>query len=263
MGSYVTFSMYGFNREHRASKDGNHFEYTMSENKPYVYKNHPFLDSVYIDDHVTEITFYLQAGKSYKDYMDEIHVELERICFNLISHSELPILQPYCLIKTAINEQGTEMVLSDHMGMRDECYIFKTVSSKRIYESGLEHQTNFAEYEALYKEIFWILHSPYKVIQFMGLYDIMAELIETPISQKRVHDYFGKNITRYPFITFLPSEKDGNKKEDSLTYLRNAIAHSRQAGISKFMEISNSVSDDHIKCLLTVINDLLCEKKKK
>lgn len=42
MGSYVTFSMHGFNRKHKANKDGNHFEYTMSENKPYLYQNHPF-----------------------------------------------------------------------------------------------------------------------------------------------------------------------------------------------------------------------------
>lgn len=88
---------------------------------------------------MTEITFYLQSGKSYKNYMNEIYVEFERICFNLISNSELPILQPYCLFKTAINEDGTEMTFSGHMSMHDELYIFKTVSSKRIYKSGLGH----------------------------------------------------------------------------------------------------------------------------
>lgn len=50
----------------------------------------------------------------------------------------------------------------------------------------------------------------------MGLHDIMAELIETPISQKRVHDYFGKNKSRYSFITFLSLEKDEKRR---FTYL--------------------------------------------
>ncbi len=145
--------------------------------------------------------------------------------------------------------------------MRDECYLFKTISAKTIYDKGLSCRTNFEEYEALYKELFYILHSPHKVIQFMGLYDIMAELICSPISQKRVHDYFGRNKNKYPFITFEPSRKDTNKKEDSLTYLRNAIAHSRQAGISEYLEISDTISDEHIKCLLIVINDLLCDEE--
>lgn len=48
--------------------------------------------------------------------------------------------------------------------------------------------------------------------------------------------------------------------EDSLTHLRNAIAHSEQMGASEFINISNSISDTHIKYLLIVINNLLCDK---
>ena len=32
MSSYVKYSMYGFNRKHKAELDGNHFEYTLSNN---------------------------------------------------------------------------------------------------------------------------------------------------------------------------------------------------------------------------------------
>lgn len=93
----------------------------------------------------------------------------------------------------------------------------------------------------------------------MGLYDIMAELICNPISQKRCM-IFGKNRKKYPFITFVASEKDVNKNEDSLTHLRNAIAHSKQIGVTEFLNISNNISDMHIKQLLIVINDLLCNE---
>jgi len=252
--------MYGFNRKHKAELNGNRFEYTLSDNSPYAYHNHLFLERVYINEHITEITFYLQSGKSCENYRNEIRNELERICFNLIAYSELPILQPYCLLKTAVNEGGSEILCNDYISFNDECFMFKNICAKSIYEKGLENQTNFEKYEVKYKELFWMLHSPHKVIQFMGLYDIMAELISNPISQKRVHDYFGKNKSKYPFITFKQSRKDVNKMEDSLTHLRNAIVHSERLGVSEFLNISNNISDTHIKHLLIVINDLLCNE---
>lgn len=252
--------MHGFNRKHKAKSNGNNFEYTLLNNFIYNYNNHSFLESVYINEHITEITFYLQPGKSCENYKNEITSELERICFNLIAHSELPILQPYCLFEIAVNEDGSEIQLKDYMNIRDECFIFKTISANSIYEKGLENQTNFEKYGAKYKEMFWILHSPHKVIQFMGLYDIMAELISSPISQRKVHDYFGMNKSKYPFIKFEPSRKDPNKMEDSLTHLRNVIAHSKQIGVSEFLNVSNNISDTHIKYLLIVINDLLCNE---
>lgn len=263
MESYVKYSMHGFNRKNKAESNGKQFEFTFSDNEPYVYTDHPFLDRVFINDTITEITFYLQPGKFCEDYEEQIRVELEKICFNLITYSELPILQPLCRLETAINEDGSKVHFNDHMPLRDEVYIFKTSSAKGIYDAGLQHQTNFADCEAVYKEIFWILHSPHKVIQFMGLYDIMAELICSPISQSKVHDYFGKNKNKYPFITFEPSQKDPSKNEDSLTHLRNAIAHSQQIGTQKYLEVSRSISDEHIKRLLRVINDLLCDKAQK
>ena len=260
MNSYVKYSMHGFNHKHKAALDGNHFEYTLTNNSPYKYCNHLFLESVYINESITEITFRLQPGKSCENYKNQISDELERICFNLIAYSELPILQPYCLLEIAVKEDGNEILLNDYVTLRDECFMFKTISAESIYEQGLKYSTNFDKYGAKYKELFWILHSPHKVIQFMGLYDIMAELISSPISQKKVHDYFGKNKSKYPFITFEPSRRDANKKEDSLTHLRNAIAHSEQIGATEFINVSGNISDIHIKHLLIVINDLLCNQ---
>ena len=260
MNSYVKYSMHGFNRKHKTNINGNHFEYTLKNNSPYMYQDHSFLESVYINESITEITFYLQSGKSCENYMEEISKELERICYNLITHSELPILQPICHLETAVDDSGSKIQFNDYITLHDECFIFKTIDAKTIYDNGLKFQTNFEKYEAKYKELFWILHSPHKVIQFMGLYDVMAELICSPISQKKVHDYFGKNKNIYPIIKFEPSRKDANKMEDSLTHLRNAIAHSEQMGASEFINISNSISDTHIKYLLIVINNLLCDK---
>ncbi len=260
MNSYIKYSMYGFNRKNKANINGNHFEYTLCDNDPYIYHDHPFLKSVYISDHITDITFYFLDGKEAKDYISEVEIELERICFNLISHSELPILQPYCVRELIMNADGSRAELRDSLKLKDELFMFKTLSAKSLYECGMEHNTNFQENQALYKELFWILHSPHKVIQFMGLYDIMASLISTPISQQRVHDYFGKNRNRYPFVAFYPSQKDPSKKEDSFTHLRNGIAHSKQVGVDKYLQIADGVSDNHIKQLLIVINDLLCER---
>ena len=261
MSSCIKYSMHGFNRKNKANLNGNHFEYTLSDNAPYIYKDHPILESVYIGDHITDITFYLLPGKEAVDYIDEITIELERICFNLISNSELPILQPYCVCEFVINGDGTQVKIYEKIKLWDELFAFKTISAKSLYECGMEYVTDFQENRAMYRELFWILQSPHKVIQFMGLYDIMASLISTPISQRRVHDYFGMNKSKYPFVTFSPSKKDPTKNEDCFTHLRNSIAHSKQVGVTEYLQIAAGVSDNHIKQLLIVINDLLCSKR--
>lgn len=92
----------------------------------------------------------------------------------------------------------------------------------------------------------------------MGLYDIMSDLIHSPASQDKIHDYFEKNKDEYPFVSFAKSRKNPNKSEDSFTHLRNAIAHSKQIGIKNYLDISNGISEGHIKHLLIVLNDLLC-----
>ena len=57
--------------------------------------------------------------------MNEISNELEKICFNLITHSELPIIQPYCLCEIAVNEDGSKVQVNDYVNIHDECFLFK------------------------------------------------------------------------------------------------------------------------------------------
>lgn len=263
MPSYVKYSMYGFNHKNNAECDGKQYEYTLSDNKPYIYSNHDFLDKVVIDKNITSITFYLKPGFSCKEYIKEIHIELEQICFNLITHSELPIDRPVCRLELAADELGNEIQLeiNERFAFQDELIPFKNMSTQRLYNAAFNHVTNFNKHESIYKKIFFILHSPHKVIQFLGLYDLMATLIHEPISQEKVHNYFGENRSKYPFIEFKQSRKNPKNKEDSLTYLRNEIAHSEQLDIEEYLKVSEKISHIHIQYLLKVINDIICDEE--
>lgn len=260
MCSYVRYSMHGFNQEDPETINNTQYRYTLTNNAPHKYSAHPFLESVFINDSITEITFFLLPGKSAEEYLKEIGQELERVCFNLIVNSELPIIQPCCLLKSVVDKNGSEVDANIHDAIlvTDEVFMRKTVSASSIYDC-IHSNNRLSEKHAQYKELFWILHSPHNVIRFMGLYDIMAGLISNPISQKNVCSYFGKNKEKYPFVSFLPSLKNPKNKEDSFTHLRNAIAHSKQVGVDEYIEISEQISDTVIKRLLIVINDLLCE----
>lgn len=102
-----------------------------------------------------------------------------------------------------------------------------------FYEAILPSQPHTDNNKAIYTEILYILQSPHRVVQFMGLYELMARKINKneDIKQSKVHDFFRKNKDLYPFIEFSPSRKKYSKKEeDSFTSLRNAIAHSEQLG---------------------------------
>lgn len=263
MPSYAKYLMYGFNHKNNTECDGKQYEYTLSDNEPYIYSNHDFLDKVVIDKNITSITFYLKPGLSCKEYINKIHIELEQICFNLIVHSELPINCPVCCLELTTDEFGNEIQLeiNERVALYDKLIMFKDISTQSLYNAAFNHVTNFNKHESIYKKIFWILHSPHKVIQFLGLYDLMATLIHDPISQKKVHDYFGKNKNKYPFIEFKKSRKDPKKMEDSLTYLRNEIAHSEQMDIKEYLNVSEKISHTHIQYLLKVINDIICDEE--
>jgi hypothetical protein len=75
--------------------------------------------------------------------------------------------------------------------------------------------------------------------------------------QKQVHDFFGKNKSKYPYIQFFPCNNDPSKNEDTFTHLRNNIAHSKSAGIHKFYETSQSITHMEIASILQVINDII------
>lgn len=267
MNGYIKYTMHGFNRQYQKC-DGK-WEITLENNQEYLYQNHPFLYSVFIDEHLTSITFNIKEGLRLADYASEIGSELEKITFNLISRvPNLPINKPLCHPEIAIDYDGTKINVraNDFLELKDEIFILQTQSAKSIYEMGIANQVALKENSGEYNKMFCILQCSDRVIQFLGLYDMMANLISQRYStshkgiQEKVHNFFGKNREKYPFIQFYESDKCNKKKEDSFTYLRNKIAHSMQAEVGEFLEKSQGISFECIQKLLVIINDLLCEK---
>lgn len=266
MRDYVRYQMQGFNKQ--LPKCDNKWAMTLTDARPYLYENHPFLYSVSIDEHITSMTFELKEGLSCLEYIEEIGYELERITFNIISrYPNLPIEKPICHVEAAMHHEKniTEGRFQDGINVIDKCSIAKTGSINELYEAALKTNVETKEKAEKYKELFCILQCSDRVIQFLGLYDIMSDLISKLYktqhkgTQDKVHDFFGKNKGRYPKVGFYDSNKDNKKKEDSFTYLRNQIAHSIQAGVGDFLEVSEGISFECIQGMLVVINDLLCE----
>lgn len=266
MNSYIRYAMQGFNRQHL--KCDNQWEITLTDDQEYKYENHPFLHSVFIDEHLTSITFKLKEGLRLEDYAPEISLELEKITFNIISRvPNLPIDKPLCILEAAMDYDGQQYTcqLRDYLTLHDEIYISATQVAQPIYEMGLSHQVAMRDNKGKYQEIFCLLQCSDRVIQFLGLYDIMSDLISKRYvtackgTQEKVHDFFGKNRKQYPFIQFYESSKANKKNEDSFTHLRNEIAHSMQIGVEEFLEKSQGITFECIQKLLIVINSLLCE----
>ena len=51
---HISYNMYGFNSENR--------KYSLRNNQKFIYKGHPFIDSVYINDEFNHIFFELKKG---------------------------------------------------------------------------------------------------------------------------------------------------------------------------------------------------------
>ena len=253
MAAFVRFKMSGFAKSNDATCQ-------LTDNHPFILKDHAFLHSFQIDDSFKYITFYLKPGYDPTKYQNEISDELEKICFNIIAHTDITTDQPICFLEDITDETGKSMnkQLHDSIHITDSIKLHKTFQADTIYRIIASTNVDMSNHSSLYQELFYILHNPHRVIQFMGLYDIMADMIHSPIQQSKVHDFFGKNKDRYTFVEFVPSRKDLSKKEDSITYLRNTIAHSKQVGIAEYLTIAESISEGSIKQLLTIINDLIC-----
>ena len=78
MSSQIKYKMHGFNISKRGSSSSSFI--TLKNNSEYYYENHDILESVFIDDKFSTLTFTLLPGKEAKDYLDEISDELEKIC---------------------------------------------------------------------------------------------------------------------------------------------------------------------------------------
>ena len=241
---------------------------TFTDIKPYLYENHPFLYSVSINENITSIKFELKEEFSCLEYIKEIGYELERIAFNIISkYPNLPIDKPVCYIEAAVHEGKdlTTGIIHDPIHIGEEIFCMKTASIDKLYEAALNSNVATKEKTEKYQELFCILQCSDRVIQFLGLYDIMSDLISKLYktqhkgTQDKVHDFFGRNKDRYPKVGFYVSNKDKKKKEDSFTHLRNQIAHSMQIGVDDFLAVSQGITFECIQGMLVVINDLLCE----
>lgn len=258
MASKIVFEMMGFNKG-----AGNvNRKVNITDNKGYEYEGHVFLKSFYIDDQFKEITFELKEGLEALDYLEQIENELERICFNIITYSEVPTSQPVCYIKMITNALGNELTLCDEVKLKDKLFMESTQSAKEFYKVIMENKTNLnAETKAKYKELFYILHNPHKAIQYIAFYDVLKELVSPPgdVQQKYVTQFLGKNKERYKFVNFVPSNKNSGKNEDSLTFIRNNIAHSKDTGIADFLNITENISGQEISNILKVINDIISE----
>ena len=258
MNSKVIYEMWGFNKQ--AFRYPGQHSVIIDDDIIWKYRDHKFLESVIISKELDRITFILLPQKEAHTYIDEIRDDLERICFNIITYTEFPTIQPVCEIKQIIDSTGKQIELRDRLRMRDEMMIKHSIRSEELSRKIMLTPTPIKEYKAVYKEIFYILHNPHKVIQYMALYDLLQDKICDGGNQKRqetVRNFLGKNKERYSFVSFVERNDDSDKKEDIFSHLRNNIAHSTKAGIEEFMQTAEKISDKEISNLLVVLNDII------
>lgn len=258
MSSKVLYEMYGFNKDYFSGSCRK--KIIIDSDIEFNYRFHPFLKEVHISKEITCIEFVLQEGKEAKNYMKEIEDELERICFNIIAHTEIPTLQPICERKQIINCDGTSIVIEDGISFHDDITVCKKYQADDLAKTIMEIETPISEKKAEYKELFFVLHNPHRAIQFIALYDILQGKIcndDEREKQIKVTNFFGKNRELYPFIYFVPRRDRPDKNEDMFTHLRNSIAHSKQAGIDEFLDTTDMISDEIISRLLLVISDII------
>lgn len=259
MSSKIVYNMHGFNV---ISSNGNtKRKYNIINNSGYIYPNHKFLRGFYINDTFTEITLEMKEGLEANEYLAEISNELEKICFNIITYSDVHTYQPICELKMLTNASGQEIQLHDKLILREELRMLTSQEAGDFYNSIMSYNTEINDKtKTKYRELFYILHNPHRVMQYVGLYDILMALVSPEnkrSEQKYVHQFLAKNRDQYEFIEFVPSNRNDKENEDILTHIRNNIAHSREAGIDNFMKTSEMISEREVSFLLRLINDIL------
>ena len=93
----------------------------------------------------------------------------------------------------------------------------------------------------------------------MALYEILNSLlpiVDKRKAQKDVTTFFLNNKNKYK-ISFLTSRKKNKGNEDYFTYLRNQIGHPWGLSSEKIKKLG--IKEATIKCLLRIINDVICE----
>ena len=212
--------------------------------------------SFFINDNFSEITFYFKEGLEPKDYLGKLGDELETICFNIITRTPIETFCPVCTIKM-IN--GEKICVNDYMQMSESLQMIEQEEASSFYSKLVDSDVKLSDNKAAYKELFFILHNPNRVVQFIGLYDVLAGLVQhgDTFSQSHMHDFFGRNKERYPFISFTNNPDHSRGHEDSFTKLRNDIAHSKRIGIEEYLKIAENIPYETIQQILLVISDIL------
>ena len=254
MEASVTYTMDGFGEKPKKGQITKNLK--ILNNEPYVFDDHPFLHSFFINDSFSEITFYFKEGLNPEDYIKELGDELETICFNIITRTEIQTFCPVCTIKM-IN--GEKIYLNDHMPFSESLHMIESEEASIFYSKLVDSDLKLSQNKVAYKELFFILHNPNRVVQFIGLYDVLAGLVQhgDTFSQLHMHNFFGRNKERYPFITFTTKTENSRGPEDSFTKLRNDIAHSKRVGIEEYLKIANNIPYQTIQQILLVISDIL------
>ena len=108
---------------------------------------------------------------------------------------------------------------------------------------------------------FELLKSNDKIIQFLGLYNLIMELISSgnkTSNQKEVTKYFKDNESKYGIRLLTSTRKNSSEDlEDELTQIRNEIAHQeRIKDYSKIHSISEKITPRLIKKMIIIINDI-------
>ncbi len=247
---YLKFSLHGFN------------SLKLSDNSEKVYVDNEYISSIYINNNLTEMYVELHQNVTYEKYRKEICTFLDGICFNMLSQVEVDADVPYRELELVCD--STNYVIHDNMIFRESLMITRNILASSFYNTIISKENAMCEQHVLYQKIFEMLHNPNPIMRFLGLYDLLLVLVskENDIQQKYVHNYLGKNKKRYePYITFVKN-KEG-KSEDTLTQLRNEIAHCEQTNdFEKYRTVGSRISPAVIRILLCVLNDVICEKSK-
>ena len=275
MSNYVVYSLHGFNTDYAVDNNQTEWAITLQDNHEHIYPNHPFLYSVFIDDHLQNMIFKMRPNVKCAEHLDEIEMEAEKIFFNIICYSrELLIETASFKLEAIVDEEGQNCNnrLYDRIGFSEKPFVFKQLSANSIYDAAFGNNA-VESHMVQYVELSYILQNPHRIIQFIGLYDIMANLIYNSgnnkgkeQTQKMVCKFFKKyNDGRYRGVTVEERDaknshgKDIKKDEDTFTYIRNQIAHCKDRGdIKNYLKVATSIQFEQIQTLLTVINDLLC-----
>lgn len=233
----------------------------IKDNKPFIFGNHKIFHSIYITDDFTRLILELKEGVDIWKSYNAIVSECEKFCYNIISKTDKAIHQP--LFRFLSATQGFHTEVDESITLREFVCFTKETNSNFFYKLITENEV-LIEKSGYYRAIFNILQAPNLITQFIGLYDILLELIsyisssKKEVKQSYVVNYLKKH--REYNIEIISSEREGKlREEDVFTKTRNDIAHSRRISPEAYSKIESKISLRTIKNMLVIINELIIE----